>query len=308
MRIAVTGADGLLGRPLVHRLVAAGHDVVRLVRRAPRGAGEVGWDPPAGAIDRAGLAGVAAAVHLAGARVAGGRWTAARRALLRESRVTPTRLLAGTLATLEPPPRVLVSASAVGVYGDRGDEWLDESSAAGTGFLAETARAWEDAAAAAARAGVRVAHPRTGLVLAAHGGALAALLPLFRLGLGGPLGSGRQWWSWIELDDAVAALVHALEHDDVRGPFNVVSPAPARCRDVARALGAVLRRPVLLPAPAFALRLALGARQADELLLASQRVRPAVLERTGFAFASPDLGGALARQLRGAVASGGARR
>ena len=303
MKIAITGADGFLGRPLAARLAAAGHEVVRLVRRAPRGPGEIAWDPPAGAIDRAGLAGAGAVVHLAGASIAGGRWTAARRALLRESRVTPTRLLAETLATLEPRPRVLVSASATGVYGDRGDEWLDESSGAGTGFLAELARAWEAAAAPAARAGVRVAHPRTGLVLAPHGGALAAMLPLFRLGLGGPLGSGRQWWSWIALEDAVGALVHAIGHDDVRGPFNVVAPAPARCREVARALGAALGRPALLPAPAFALRLALGARQADELLLASQRVRPAALERTGFAFASPDLGAALASMLRRGAAA-----
>jgi uncharacterized protein (TIGR01777 family) len=303
MKIAITGADGFIGRPLVARLAAAGHDVRRLVRRAPRGPDEIAWDPVAGTIDRAALAGVDAVVHLAGASIAAGRWTAARRALLRESRTGPTRLLAETLAGLSPRPRVLVSASATGLYGDRGEEWLDEASSPGTGFLAEVARAWEGAAAPAARAGIRVAHPRTGLVLAPHGGALAAMLPLFRLGLGGPLGSGQQWWSWIALEDAVGALVHALGHEDVRGPFNVVAPAPVRCAAFARALGAALRRPALLPAPAFALRLVLGADQADELLLAGQRLRPAVLERTGFAFAAPDLGPALAAMLprRGAA-------
>lgn len=298
MKIALTGADGFIGRPLVARLVAAGHDVRRLVRRAPRGPDEIAWDPVAGTLDRAALSGVDAVVHLAGASIAAGRWTAARRALLRESRTGPTRLLAETLAGLSPRPRVLVSASATGIYGDRGDEWLDEASSPGTGFLAEVARAWEGAAAPAARAGIRVAHPRTGLVLAPHGGALAAMLPLFRLGLGGPLGSGRQWWSWIALEDAVGALVHAIGHDDVRGPFNVVAPAPVRCAAFSRALGAALRRPALLPAPAFALRLVLGADQADELLLSGQRLRPAVLERTGFTFAAPDLAPALAAMLR----------
>jgi len=299
VRVAISGADGFIGRPLAERLAADGHDVRRLVRRAARSAHEIAWDPVAGTIDRERLAGVEAVVHLAGASIAGGRWTESRRALLRASRVGPTRLLAETLATLAPRPHVLVSASATGIYGDRGEEWLDESSAPGAGFLAEVARAWEGAAAPAARAGIRVAHPRTGLVLAPHGGALAAMLPLFRLGLGGPLGSGRQWWSWIALPDAVGALVHALEHDAVRGAFNVVSPAPARCATFARALGTALRRPALLSAPAFALRLVLGSGQADELLLAGQRVRPAVLERTGFSFAAPELGPALAEMLRG---------
>jgi len=297
MKIAITGADGFIGRPLVARLAQAGHDVRRLVRRAARAPDEIAWDPAAGSVDREALAGVDAVVHLAGASLSDGRWTAARRAQLRESRIGPTRLLAETLASLAPRPRVLVTASGAGVYGDRGDEWLDESSSTGTGFLAELARAWEGAAAPAARAGIRVAHARTGLVLAPHGGALAAMLPIFRLGLGGPLGSGRQWWSWITLEDTVGAYLHALGHDDVRGPFNVVAPAPARCATFAHALGAALRRPALLPAPAFALRLVLGSGQADELLLAGQRVRPAVLARTGFAFAAPELAPALAALL-----------
>ncbi len=298
MRIAVTGASGFLGRPLVARLAGAGHEVVRLVRRAPRSADERAWDPVAGVLDRSALAGVEAAVHLAGAGLADGRWTAARRAAIRGSRVDSTRLLAETLAGLAPRPRVLISASAIGIYGDRGEEWLEESSAPGAGFLAGVAREWEAAAAPAAHAGIRVAHPRTGIVLAPHAGALAALLPLFRLGLGGRLGSGRQWWSWVALTDAVGAIVHALADDQVRGPFNLVAPAPVRCRAFASALGRSLRRPALLPAPAFALRAWLGRARADELLLASQRVLPSALARSGFEFTSPDLDDTLVRLLR----------
>lgn len=293
MRVAVTGAGGLIGRPLVASLAASGHDVRRWVRRTPRGPDELAWDPAAGKLDRAALEGVDAVVHLAGESIAGGRWTAARRAAIRDSRVRSTRLLADAIAALARPPRVFVSASAIGIYGDRGDAWLDETSAPGEGFLADVGREWEAAAAPAAAAGVRVAHPRTGIVLAGAGGALGAMLPLFRLGLGGPLGNGRQWWSWISLPDMVATLLHALGRDDVVGPFNAVAPAPATCGAFARALGATLGRPALLPAPAFALRLVLGRDQADELLLASARVRPTVLERTGFKFAHPELAGAL---------------
>ena len=303
MKIAVTGAGGFIGRPLVLRLAAAGHDVRRLVRRTAAAPDEIAWDPAAGRIDRAALAGVDAVVHLGGESIAEGRWTAKRRARIRESRVGPTRVLAEALATLEPRPGVFVSASAVGIYGDRADQWLDESSSPGTGFLAEVAREWEGAAAPAARAGIRVVHPRTGLVLAPHGGALAAMLPLFRMGLGGRLGTGRQWWSWITLRDAVGAIEHALAHEDVRGPCNLVAPAPARCADFARALGRALGRPAMLPAPALALRLVLGAGQADELLLASTRARPAVLERTGYAFADRDLDRALAGMLQKGVRS-----
>jgi len=293
----VTGAGGLIGRPLCTRLEAAGHEVLRLVRREARGPGEVAWHPPTGALDARAVSGVEAVVHLAGENLAGPPWSARRREVLSASRVGPTRKLAEALAALSPRPRVLVSASAVGYYGDRGDEWLDESSSPGTGFLAELVRAWEAAALPAERAGLRVAHPRTGLVLSARGGALGAMLPLFRLGLGGPLGAGRQWWSWVTLDDTVAALVHALVDDDVRGPFNVVAPSPVRCATFARALGAALRRPAFLPAPAFALRLVLGRGQADEVVLASQRVRAAALERTGFAFTDRVLGPALERVL-----------
>jgi hypothetical protein len=297
MRILVSGSSGLIGRALCARLPGLGHTPVRLVRRPAAGPDEIAWDPAAGTLDPAALAGLDAVVHLAGAGIADRRWTPARRRELVDSRVRSTMLLAVALAASASPPRVLLSASASGWYGDRGDEALDETAAPGGGFLAGLARAWEDAAAPAAAAGIRVVHPRTGIVLTPGGGALAQLLPLFRLGLGGPLGDGRQWWSWITLDDLVEALVHAIGHVEVRGPFNAASPAPATNTAFARALGRVLHRPAWLPAPAFALRLALGRELADEVLLASQRLRPAVLERTGFRFADPDLEPALRRLL-----------
>lgn len=297
MRVLVTGASGLIGRALCARLEAEGHAVVRLVRRAARGPDEIAWDPAARTIDRAALEEADAVVHLAGAGIGDERWTDARRAEVRASRTGPTRFLAETLASLAMRPHVFVSASAVGWYGDRGDTWLDESSAPGEGFLADVAREWEAAAKPAALAGIRVAHPRTGLVLAREGGAMAKLLPLFRAGLGGPLGSGRQWWSWITLDDLVGAIVHAIVNRHVVGPFNAVAPAPATNAEFTRALGRALGRPALLRAPAFALRLALGRGMADELLLASQRVRPAALLASGFAFRDAALAPALARLL-----------
>ena len=299
MRILVSGASGLVGRALCARLTALGHTPVRLVRRAATGPDEIAWNPAAGVLEPRSLAGCAAVVHLAGAGIAEQPWTPARRHELMESRVRSTALLAHALAASPAPPRVLVSASASGWYGDRGDETLGESATPGAGFLPELAQAWEAAAAPAAAAGIRVAHPRTAIVLAAQGGALAALLPLFRCGLGGPLGNGRQWWSWITLDDMVASLVHAIACDDVRGPFNAGSPAPVTNAAFAHTLGRVLRRPALLPAPAFALRLALGRDLADAVLLSSQRLAPAVLERTGFRFAHPALEPALACVLGG---------
>ncbi len=297
MRILVSGSSGLVGGALCAWLPAKGHTVLRLVRRATMGPDEVSWDPAAGVLHAGPLEGLDAVVHLAGAGIADERWTEARKAVIHDSRVRSTRLLAGALATLARKPRVLVSASAVGWYGDRGDEWLDESSDPGTGFLAAVGRAWEGAAGAAVDAGIRTVHPRTGIVLARQGGVLARLLPLFRLGLGGPVGSGRQWWSWIALDDALAAVLHAIEHDEVRGPFNAVAPEPVTAGDFARTLGSVLARPAALPAPAFALRAVMGRELADEALLASQRVRPAVLERTGFEYRDPGLAGALRRLL-----------
>lgn len=302
MNVLIAGSSGLIGGALRDALSARGHTVLRLVRRGTMAPDERAWDPAGGTVDRAALEGVDAVVNLAGAGIADERWSAARKVVLHDSRVRSTHLLAAAIAERPVRPRVFVSASAVGWYGDRGDEWLDESSDPGTGFLAAVGRAWEAAAAPAAEAGVRVAHPRTGLVLATSGGALAKLLPLFRLGLGGPVGSGRQWWSWITLDDAVGALVHALEHDAVRGPFNVVAPEPVTAAAFATQLGRALSRIAALPAPAFALRAVMGRELADEVLLASQRVRPGVLARTGFAFRDPALDGALRRLLEPAGA------
>jgi len=280
MIVVVSGASGLVGSALVPALERAGHEVRRLVRRAPRTPGEIRWDPVAGRLDPGSLAGVEAAVNLAGASIAV-RWMAASRRTIRESRVQSTALLAGTLARLSPRPRVMVSMSASGWYGDRGDEVLDEDARPGTGFLAETARAWEAAAEPARRAGLRVVHPRAGMVLSPRGGALVRLLTPFRLGLGGPLGDGRQWWSWIALDDLAAVLVRLLGDESFAGPVNVTGDS-LRQRDFAAVLGRVLGRPAILPAPAFALRLALG-EMADGLLLSSQRMVPGRLDRAGVA-------------------------
>jgi uncharacterized protein (TIGR01777 family) len=281
VRIAVTGSTGLIGTALVTRLHAAGHDVVRLVRRAPRAADEVRWDPQSGEVDLEGLAGVDGAVHLAGAGVGDHRWTDDYKRTILASRVDGTRTLSQALATLQPLPRVLVSGSAVGYYGDRGDEVLTESSTGGEGFLADVVRSWEGAAAPAVDAGIRVSFARTGLVFSPEGGALGRMLPLARLGLGGPLGSGRQWWPWITLHDEVSALEFLLEKD-LDGPVNLSAPQPARQADVAKAFGHALHRPALLPAPAFGLRLVLGEFAAD--VLSSQRMLPSRLLDAGFTF------------------------
>lgn len=277
----MTGSSGLIGTALVARLHTAGHDVVRLVRRPPRAADEVRWDPAAGEIDVAGLAGVDAAVHLAGAGVGDRRWTDSYKQTIRASRVDGTRTLATALAALTPRPRMLVSGSAVGYYGDRGDEVLTENSPGGEGFLAEVVQAWEAAAAPAAQAGLRVAFARTGLVLAPEGGALGRMLSLARLGLGGPLGGGRQWWPWITLEDEARAIEFLVERE-LEGPVNLSAPQPVRQGELARALGRALHRPSLLPAPAFALRLVLG-EFADDVL-ASQRMLPSRLLDAGFVF------------------------
>lgn len=301
MRVLVSGASGLIGGALCARLLASGEEVGRLVRRPARDASEVSWDPARGVLEPAGLAGFDAVVHLAGAGLADRPWTPARKRELVDSRIRSTRLLAEALAGLTRGPRVFLSASAVGWYGDRGDEVLDETSAPGSGFLAGLTQAWEAAAQPAAVAGVRVAHPRTGLVLTPQGGALATLLPLFRAGLGGPLGRGTQWWSWITLDDLLSALRHALTCAEVVGPFNAVAPVAVTNAAFSRTLGRVLRRPAVLPAPAFALRLVMGRERADEMLLAGQRARPVVLERSGFEFCDPELEPALSRLLRRAA-------
>jgi uncharacterized protein len=281
VRIAVTGSTGLIGTALVTSLHAAGHEVVRLVRRTPRQPDEVRWDPAAGAVDLDGLKGVDGAVNLSGAGIGDHRWSESYKRTLVDSRVDSTRTLVKALASLQPRPTVLVSGSAVGFYGDRGDEPLTEEAGQGDGFLADLVRAWEEAAEAATEAGIRVVLARTGLVMSPHGGSLARLLPLARLGLAGPLGNGRQWWPWISLEDEVRALGFLLEHD-VSGPVNLSAPQPARNAEFTRALARVLHRPAVLPAPGFALRVVLGELAGD--VLASQRMLPARLLDEGFAF------------------------
>jgi uncharacterized protein (TIGR01777 family) len=293
MRVLVTGSSGLVGSALVPFLNSGGHRVTRLVRSKPRAAEAYAlWDPEAGTIDASSLEGLDAVVHLAGESIAAGRWTAARKARILESRVKGTNLLTGTLAGLSQPPKVLVSASAVGFYGDRGEEVLREESSSGSGFLAEVCRQWEAATAPAAQVGIRVVHLRFGMILSAKGGALQKLLLPFRFGLGGRLGSGRQFMSWVALDDIVGAIHHALTTEELQGPVNAVSPTAVRNAEFTRTLGRVLRRPAVFPLPAFAARLAFG-QMADELLLASQRVEPARLLASSYQFRFPELEAAL---------------
>lgn len=290
--IAVTGATGMIGSALVARLRAKGHAVRRLVRSGREAqAGDVSWNPDAGTLDPAALAGCDAIIHLAGAPIAQ-RWTARHKRDIRESRVQGTALLAKAVAAMAVKPRVVLSGSATGYYGDRGDEQLDERSAPGTGFLADVAKAWEAAAEPIAQAGVRLVLLRTGVVLSPDGGALGKMLPPFRLGLGGPMGSGRQWISWISLDDHVRAMEHALAAEGVCGAVNLVSPNPVTNATFATTLGRVLRRPALIPLPAFALELMFG-EMAEATVLAGQRVAPRVLAGEGFQFAEPTLEGAL---------------
>lgn len=281
--VVVTGSSGLIGRALGAALRSAGRSVRMLVRRTPRADGEFEWAPEEGRVDPAALEGADAVVHLAGESIADGRWTEARKQRIRDSRVIPTRLLARVLAASPAGPRTLVCASAIGYYGDRGEETLTDDGAPGDGFLADVCREWEAAADPARDASLRVAHARLGIVLSGADGALARMLLPFRLGLGGRLGSGRQWWSWVALDDAVAALVHLVDHDGPDGGVNVTSPEPVRNADFTRVLGRVLHRPAIAPVPPFAARLALG-EMADALLLSSARVVPQALLRSGFAF------------------------
>jgi uncharacterized protein len=291
--VAVTGGSGLIGTALIQQLRQGPHKVTQLVRR-PAGPGELGWDPAGGRLDPVALEGVDAVVHLAGENV-GTRWTAARKRRIRESRVNGTRLLSQTIARLRRPPRVLISASAIGIYADRGDEILTEASTLGdpdSDFLASVSQQWEAAADSARAAGVRVVHPRFGVVLSPAGGALRKLLLPFRLGLGGRLGRGTQWLSWISIDDAVGVIHQALETDTYRGPLNATAPDPVTNRDFTRTLGRVLRRPTLFPVPAAALRFALG-EMADETLLASARALPTKLLQSGYQFRYGELEAAL---------------
>lgn len=294
VKILISGSSGLVGSAAVAALSRAGHEVLRWVRRPAAGPDERSWDPAAGRLDPTVLAGVDAVIHLAGENIGAGRWTPAFRQRLRASRIDSTRLIAQALAAeagrREQPPFLLV-ASAVGYYGDRGAAELDESSSGGEGFLAELCHDWEAAADPARAAGVRVVHWRLGVVLSRRGGALAKMLPPFRLGLGGPLGDGRQYLSWIHEDDAIASLLFLLEHP-LAGPVNAVAPAPSTQADFSRALGAALGRPSWLPVPRFAIRLGLG-QMGEELLLASTRVLPRRLLDAGFQFAYTELDQAL---------------
>ena len=292
MHIAVTGSRGLVGSVLVPSLAGAGHRVTRMIRATPAGPGEVAWDPARGLADAAPLDGEDAVVHLAGANIAAGRWTPARKAEIRQSRVGGTRTLCEALGRLAHPPRVLVSASAVGYYGNRGAEALTEESAAGTGFLAGVCREWEAATEPAVRVGVRVVSLRFGMILTPAGGALAKMLLPFKLGAGGRIGSGGQFMSWIAVDDAIGAIHHALGEESVRGPVNAVAPAPVSNAEFTRTLARVLRRPAVFPLPAFAVRLLFG-EMADALLLGSARVVPARLQAAGYGFRFPELEGAI---------------
>lgn len=291
MKIAVSGAHGMIGSALIPALRAGGHDVVQLVRGAPKGPGQVKWDPAGGSVDLPGLAGVEGVIHLSGAGVGDKRWNDAYKREIRDSRVLSTRTLVRALTSLDPLPRVLVSGSAIGYYGERGDEVLTESSAKGDSFLADVVQDWEAEAEPARAAGIRVVHPRTGLVMSRSGGAFSQLLLLSKLGIGGPLGNGRQWWSWITLADQVAALQYLLE-SELAGPVNFTAPAPAPNIEVIRALTSALHRPALVPAPAFALRLILGEFAGE--VLASQRVLPKQLIDSGYTFQHPTLEAAAA--------------
>jgi uncharacterized protein (TIGR01777 family) len=290
--VLVTGSHGLIGTALIPRLRARGDRVLRLVRGAPEGADDASWDPANGTIDAAALEGVDAVVHLAGAGIGDKKWTPERKQLVLDSRTRPTGLLARTLAGLDRRPRVLVSASAIGYYGDRGDEILTEDSGPGDDFGAQVCREWEDATSPAADAGIRVVRIRTGLVLAANGGLLKQLLLPFKLGIGGRLGSGKQYMSWIAIDDELRAIVHLIDHDTLAGPVNLTAPNPVTNAEFTSTLGGVVHRPTVLPTPLPALKLVYGGELVDTLL-GSQRVSSGKLSSSGFEFAHPDLDAAL---------------
>ncbi|WP_406292532.1 TIGR01777 family oxidoreductase [Streptomyces sp. NBC_00624] len=295
-RIAVTGSTGLIGTALVRSLRVDGHDVVRLVRRPARAGDEVEWDPKRGYVDGAGLVGCDAVVHLAGAGVGDHRWTEAYKQEIRDSRVLGTEAIAQAVASLDVPPKVLLSGSAIGYYGDTVDRAVDESAPPGEGFLPSVCVEWEAAAAPAEEAGVRTVFARTGLVVGREGGAWGRLFPLFRAGLGGRLGSGHQYWSFIALHDHIAALRHILDTPSLSGPVNLTGPAPVTNGEVTAAMGRVLRRPTLFAVPAPALRIALGDFAED--VLGSQRVLPKRLLESGFSFAFPGIDASIRAALR----------
>jgi uncharacterized protein (TIGR01777 family) len=286
MDVLISGATGLIGSALIPELEVKGHAVRRLTRH-PRQEGDIRWDLDVGTID-GDLSGTDAVVHLAGESIAEGRWTEEKKRCILESRQKGTRLLAEKIAELSEPPSVMVSVSATGYYGNRGNELLTEESEPGDLFLSKVCREWEAAADPARKVGVRVVHPRFGIVLTTEGGALGTTLPIFKLGGGGKIGSGRQYWSWVSLDDVIGAIVHALDTDDLSGPVNVVTPGPPTNVEYTRVLGKVLNRPTLFTVPAPAARVMLG-EIAGELLLASARVEPVRLQETGYSFRHPEL-------------------
>jgi uncharacterized protein (TIGR01777 family) len=290
--VAITGSSGLIGSALVHSLTTGGYVVRHLVRRPARDESEVAWDPQRGTIDTRGLAGVDAVVNLAGEKI-DQRWNDDVKERIRSSRVKGTTLLAATLASLDPKPRVLVSGSAIGIYGDRGDDMLDESSATGDDFLASVCKEWEAATDAAGDAGIRVVHSRTGIVLAKESGALPRMTMPFRFGVGGKLGSGEQWMSWIAITDVVGAIMHALTDESMHGPMNLVAPNPVRNEEMTQALAHELHRPAMLPVPRVAMKVLLG-EMGEAAVLASQRVSPRALITAGYQFALPTLEQALA--------------
>ena len=294
-RIVVSGATGLIGGVLLPALRRAGWSPERLTRHPPEGS-DIHWDPAKGTVDADRLDGAEAVIHLAGENIGDRRWTDDRKRRIRESRIQGTTLLARTLANLGRKPRVLISVSATGIYGDRGDEVLTESSETGDDFLADVGRVWESSADAAREAGIRVVHPRLGIVLSAKGGALQRMLLPTNLFLGGRRGNGRQWWSWVHIDDVVAAMLHLIDAPQLSGPVNVVAPAPVRNAEFMDKLRTVLKRPAIMPTPEFMLRLVLG-EMADPLLLYSQRISSEKLLESGYRFRFPDLAQALKKEL-----------
>lgn len=296
MKALISGASGMIGSALSERLRADGHEVTALVRREPAGSGEITWLPEDRKIDAAQLEGFDAVFHLAGESIAEGRWTEEKKARIRDSRVVGTTFLAETLAGLTDKPGVFVSASAIGYYGDRGDEVLREDSQPGDGYLPEVSIEWEQASRPAANAGIRVVNPRIGIVLSTVGGALAKMLLPFKMGVGGKIGSGSQYMSWVTLDDMVGILVHCATTESLSGAVNAVAPNAVTNTQFTKALGRALSRPTLFPVPAFAARVAFG-EMADALLLASTRVEPARLGESGYAFLHPEIDGALAAVL-----------
>lgn len=299
-KILLSGSSGMLGAAIGKALAQNGGGILRLVRRSAgnpaRSLSELRWNPPARQLDAPPLEGLSAAIHLSGANVATQRWTAAYKREIEESRIGTTQLLANTLARLKNPPAVLICASAVGFYGNRGDEILDESSSPGHGYFPGLCVAWENAARPAQEAGIRVVHLRFGMVVGPDGGAMAKLAPMFRLGVGGRLGSGKQWMSWVSETDAVAAALFALENPAITGPINVTAPQPVTNAEFTRELGHAVHRPTIMTAPAFALRLAFG-EMADEALLSSTRAVPQRLLQAGFVFAHPTIASAFAAAL-----------